>query len=57
VHYLIGYGAQTLVTRAAVRRRRHRPVCRNGITPVDVITSINDRFVNLLPQDVGMASA
>lgn len=41
-----------LVTRAAVNADDLALFAGTGITPVGVITSISDRFVNLLPQDV-----
>jgi outer membrane receptor protein involved in Fe transport len=41
-----------LVTRAAVNADDIALFAGTGITPVGVITSISDRFVNLLPQDV-----
>jgi len=41
-----------LVTRAAANADDIALFVGTGITPVGVITSISDRFVNLLPQDV-----
>lgn len=41
-----------LVTRAPVNADDIALFAGTGITPVGVITSISDRFVNLLPQDV-----
>ncbi|WP_372707406.1 TonB-dependent receptor domain-containing protein [Brevundimonas sp.] len=41
-----------LVTRAAANADDIALFAGTGITPVGVITSISDRFVNLLPQDV-----
>lgn len=45
-------GANPLVTRAPVNADDVALFAGTGITPVGVITSISDRFVNLLPQDV-----
>jgi outer membrane receptor protein involved in Fe transport len=45
-------GSNPLVTRAAVNADDIALFAGTGITPVGVITSISDRFVNLLPQDV-----
>jgi outer membrane receptor protein involved in Fe transport len=45
-------GSNPLVTRAPVNADDIALFAGTGITPVGVITSISDRFVNLLPQDV-----
>ncbi|MDP3406218.1 MAG: TonB-dependent receptor [Brevundimonas sp.] len=45
-------GANPLVTRAAPNADDIALFAGTGIAPVGVITSISDRFVNLLPQDV-----
>lgn len=45
-------GSNPLVTRAAVNADDIALFAGTGIAPVGVITSISDRFVNLLPQDV-----
>jgi outer membrane receptor protein involved in Fe transport len=48
----VGGRSNPLVTRAPVNADDIALFAGTGITPVGVITSISDRFVNLLPQDV-----